>query len=220
MLNAKCVYLWIINREPLTKKQTEEAAAFADIRAKAQEDLLRIKEKSEDDYEKNIIYIAAGTLVLSLTFLEKIVNLNESSAVWFLIWSWILLSITLLGNLVSHQLAAYYHEKYRLLYAECLDDMSLPNLKLKKYNNIMLKLNWGTTSTLFLGIAMLVTFCSVNAYQKTNPKTDINKNKMSKEIKPQTNQPDTQKGRTISQPVTRPVQQPAVQPTQPAPKKN
>jgi hypothetical protein len=208
------------NLKPLTKKETEEAAAFAAIRTKAQEDLLRIKEKSEDDYEKNIIYIAAGTLVLSLTFLEKIVNLNESSAVWFLIWSWILLSVTLLGNLVSHQLAAYYHEKYRLLYAECLDDMSLPDLKLKKYNDIMLKLNWGTTSTLFLGIAMLVTFCSINAYQKASPKTDNNKNKMSKENKPQTNQPDTQKGRTISQPVTRPVQQPAAQPTPPPAKKN
>jgi hypothetical protein len=218
-VNAKCVYLLNINPAPLTQKETEQAAAFAAIRTKAQEDLLRIKEKSEDDYEKNIIYIAAGTLVLSLTFLEKIVNLSESSAVWFLIWSWILLSITLLGNLVSHQLAAYYHEKYRLLYAECVDDMSLPDLKLKKYNGIMLKLNWSTTITLFFGIAMLVTFCSINAYHKTNPKIDNNK-KMSKEIKPQTNQPDTQKGRTISQPVTRPVQQPAAQPAPPPAKKN
>jgi len=212
----------------LTKKEKEDAAAgnvkeqeaFALVRSKAEEDLLRIKEKSEDDYEKNIIYIAAGTLVLSLTFLEKIVNLSESSAVWFLITSWILLSITLLGNLISHQLSAYYHEKYRLLYADCNDDMTLPDLKLKEYNGVMLKLNWGTTSSLFLGIAMLVTFCSINAYHKTNPKTENNNKTMSKEIKPQTNQPDTQKGRTISQPVTRPVQQPAAQPTPPPAKKN
>ena len=195
----------------MTKKETEEAASNASIREKALEDLLRIKEKSEDDYEKNIIYIAAGTLVLSLTFLEKIVNLNESSAVWFLIWSWVLLSLTLLGNLVSHQLSAYYHEKYRLLYADCKDDTTLPDLKLKKYNGIMLKLNWGTTGTLFLGIVMLVTFCSINAYHKTNPLKIDNQKNMSKEIKPQTVQPDTQKGRTISQPA-RPVQQPAPQP--------
>lgn len=148
---------------------------------------------------------------MSLTFLEKIVNLSESSAVWFLIGSWVLLSFTLLGNLVSHQLSAYYHEKYRLLYAECIDDMTLPDLKLKEYNYIMIKLNWGTTASLFLGMGMLVTFCSINAYQKTN---------MSKEIKPQTHQPDLQKGRTISQPISRPAQKPPVQPTPPPAKKS
>jgi uncharacterized integral membrane protein len=172
------------------------------------EDLARIKEKSEDDYEKNIIYIAAGTLVLSLTFLEKVVNLKESNAVWFLILSWILLSITLLGNLVSHQLSSMYHERCRLLYADAGNDTKEADGKVKKYNRNILKLNWGTTITLFLGILLLVIFCSINAYHTTHLKNNLNDTTMSKQIKPY--QPDTQKGRTISQPL-KPVQQPATQ---------
>ena len=31
--------------------------------------LTKIKEKSDDDYEKNITYISSGTLILSLTFI-------------------------------------------------------------------------------------------------------------------------------------------------------
>jgi heme/copper-type cytochrome/quinol oxidase subunit 2 len=79
----------------------------------------------------------------------------------------VLLSLPLLGNLVSHQLSAYYHEKYRILYAGCTDDdMTLPDLKLWEYNDITFKLNWATTFTLVAGITMLVTFCPINAYQK------------------------------------------------------
>jgi uncharacterized integral membrane protein len=178
------------------------------ITQKDLEDLSRIKEKSEDDYEKNIIYIAAGTLVLSLTFLEKVVNLKESNAVWFLILSWILLSLTLLGNLVSHQLSSMYHERCRLLYAACGNNTEEADGKVKKYNSNILKLNWGTTISLFLGILLLVIFCSINAYHTTHLKTKLNDTTMSKEIKP--SQPDLQKGRTISQPL-KPVQKPATQ---------
>lgn len=43
-------------------------------RERTRELLENIKQKCEDDFEKNITYISAGTLVLSLTFIEKIVN--------------------------------------------------------------------------------------------------------------------------------------------------
>src|ERR1700743_287269 len=127
----------------LTKKQAEEEVTEKQkALEKAMDDLARIKEKSEDDYEKNITYIAAGTLVLSLTFLEKVVNLKESDSVWFLILSWVLLSISLLGNLVSHQLSGMYHERCRLLYAANASDTSPADSKVKKYNAIISKLNW------------------------------------------------------------------------------
>jgi hypothetical protein len=79
--------------------------------------LAKIKEKSEDDYEKNIVYISAGTLVLSLTFIEKIVNLKDSSVIWVLISSWCFLAVTLLFNLVSHQLSSFYHDRCMALYS-------------------------------------------------------------------------------------------------------
>lgn len=203
--------------EETEKPFDEQQTLIPSIRYKVQDDLLRIKEKSEDDFEKNIIYIAAGTLVLSLTFIEKIVDLGSSGGIMFLIISWILLSITLLGNLVSHQISSLFHEKYRSLYANCADDDQLPDLKLKQYNFIIASFNWGTIFTLCTGIGMLVTFCSINAYQKANNKFQT-ETMSTKENQPQTNQPDTQKGRTISRPTTRPAQQPVIRPAQTPPK--
>jgi hypothetical protein len=38
----------------------------------------RIKEKSEDDFEKLLTYISAGALGLSITLIEKLVLLNSA----------------------------------------------------------------------------------------------------------------------------------------------
>lgn len=182
------------------------------------EALAKIKEKSEDDYEKNLVYIAAGTLVLSMTFLEKIVNLSESSAVPILIGSWVLLAFTLLGNLVSHQLSSAYHSECRLLYAACCEDLpddasaedkakdeaahKKADSRMSRCNDILIGINWGTTITLFLGIFLLVIFCSINAYNASHKSND-NKNKtdMAKESKPKPYEVDQTRGRTISAPL-------------------
>lgn len=184
------------------------------------EALAKIKEKSEDDYEKNLVYIAAGTLVLSMTFLEKIVNLSESSAVPILIGSWVLLAFTLLGNLVSHQLSSAYHSECRLLYAACCEDLPedasdedkardeaahvKADSRMNRCNDILIGINWGTTITLFLGIFLLVIFCSINAYNASH-KSNVDKNKitMAKESKPKPKpfEVDQTRGRTISAPL-------------------
>lgn len=168
------------------------------------EALAKIKEKSDDDYEKNLVYFGAGTLVLSMTFIEKIVTLENSIGIFCLITGWIFLTLTLIGNLVSHQLSSIYHERCRIYYAEC--DEAIPSTveraskKQKIYYSRMLWINWGTTALLFLGISFLVIFCSINAYHKSQkPQT------MSKEIKPQVQEVDIHKGRTPSQPA-KPVQ--------------
>jgi uncharacterized membrane protein len=182
------------------------------------ETLDKIKEKSEDDYEKNLVYIAAGTLVLSMTFLDKITKLDDASGVVFLILSWILLALTLLGNLVSHQLSSAFHSECRLLYAECSEELpenapaeqvaalteaqAKAEARLDKCNKTMVRINWSTTISLFVGIALLVTFCSINAWVASHKKQETNSNKnMSKEIKPQTQNNDLSKGRTISAPL-------------------
>ena len=129
--------------------------------------LAKIKEKGDDDYEKNITYISAGTLVLSLTFIEKIVNLGDSNSVVILIISWILLALTLLANLISHQLSSYYHEK-----TICDFDADDPNLEknINKRNKVIRTINWGTTFSLVVGILFLILFCSINAIKMSNEK--------------------------------------------------
>jgi len=177
----------------------------------------KIKEKSDDDYEKNIVYIAAGTLVLSMTFLEKIIKVETSSGIWFLIISWGLLALTLLGNLVSHQLSSRFHEICLDLYDKCGELPEAPTneqnatfqqrfdhaeKKFESCNSTIRTLNWTTTFSLFLGIALMVIFCSMNALNAKAQNEITLKNKqdsiMSKEIKPQTQGTDITKGRTMS----------------------
>lgn len=129
------------------------------------EKILDIKGKSEDDFEKNITYISAGTLVLSLTFLEKIVSLEKASFIWALKWSWISLAITLLVNLASHQLASWFGD---LAYMELRRNDPKHEKKVNRRNVIMRCINLFTILSLMLGISFLITFSTKNAYRMSN----------------------------------------------------
>lgn len=130
----------------------------------------RVKEKSEDDFEKNIVYITAGTLVLSLTFIEKIVNIKESNSLWVLVVSWSFLVITLVVNLLSHYLSSLFHDKS----AEELDNDN-PYLidNIDSRNRIMRRFNLSSIVTLFIGISCLVIFSSINIYETKSNKKSI-----------------------------------------------
>lgn len=132
-------------------------------REKAQALIEHTKNKSDDDYEKNLTYISAGTLVLSLTFLEKVVKLNESQGLWFLIISWALMAITLGVNLVSHQFASIFAEKAIEMIPDATTNPKHFVKKAQERNKILRKLNWSTTGTLVAGMACLIIFCSINA---------------------------------------------------------
>ncbi len=156
---------------------------------KSRELLAEIKGKSDDDYEKNITYIAAGTLVLSMTFIEKIVTLNKSYAIWTLIISWTILVLTLLVNLISHQLSSLFHEK-------TIEDFDNDDPKIfdniKARNKIIRSINWGTTFGLTTGIVFLILFCSINSIKMANDNKNLHNPNDSNYI---------EKGRTITAPL-------------------
>ncbi|WP_149242980.1 hypothetical protein [Dyadobacter sp. 32] len=129
-----------------------------------------IKDKSDDDYEKNVTYISAGTLVLSLTFLEKIVKLETSTGISFLIASWVLMGLTLGINLLSHQLSSLFAEKSYDENAEQKFEAKVIVANIRSRNKVIRILNFVTTATLFLGMATLIIFCSINAL---TPKTTV-----------------------------------------------
>jgi hypothetical protein len=58
--------------------------------------------KTEDHFDTKILYIGAGALLLSLTLLEKIIQLETSTGIWILITGWVLIVGSLLLNLASH----------------------------------------------------------------------------------------------------------------------
>lgn len=164
-----------------------------------------VKQKSEENYEKSITLISSGTLLLSLTFIEKIIK--QPVLLWLLIVSWCLLAFTLLTNLISHQVSSHLHERtvqdFRDSNPETLNNVS-------KRNRTITWINWGTTACLISGICFLIIFCSINAY-KMNRDTD--------QIKPQTIEPDQQKGMPINiprGPSPAPSQQPSTPPPAPS----
>lgn len=130
--------------------------------------------RSEDEFEKKITYISAGALLLSVTLVEKILQLDNSSFVWILISGWVFLVLTLIVNLLSHLVSKYFLRKN----IDDIDESVEYSIRLKRHNNrtfCIELLNWVSVFLLILGISAMVTFTSLNAsqgYHKKNIKNE------------------------------------------------
>ena len=60
---------------------------------------------SEEIFEKMVVYVAGGGLVLTIGFVKDIVNLETVEFLNYLFATWILFAMTLLLNLISHRTA-------------------------------------------------------------------------------------------------------------------
>ncbi|WP_126244379.1 hypothetical protein [Chitinophaga rhizosphaerae] len=112
--------------------------------------------KSQDDFEKQLSFISAGALGLSMLFIEKIVPLSTACNKWLLKSGWILLAITLFSNLFSHFLSAQYNYKTLIEY-QCGSET-----KHAKRTRWITLINVGTIITLILGILSILIFSSIN----------------------------------------------------------
>ena len=120
------------------------------------------KTKSQDDFEKYINLMASGGLVLSLTFLEKIVSLDK--AIWksLVVIGMYLMVVTLLSNLYSHY-------KSMLDSDATIKDIDDKNYKeifknIEKRNQKINFLNKVSIWSLIIGILCLITFVTINIY--------------------------------------------------------
>lgn len=172
--------------------------------------LISQKGKSDDDFEKNHVYIAAGTLVLSMTFLEKIAPIDKATGVACIIISWSLLAISLVVNFLSHLFASHYTDKQIELNDETNDPDRVNKLMIEN-NKSLKKMNWISVGSLLLGILFLVIYCSLNVYHMNHMNQEVERKVI---IRPHEN--DENKGRT-NVPLQRPVQNPQPVNPQPAP---
>lgn len=118
--------------------------------------------KSEDEFEKKITYIAAGALLLSLTFIEKVIQIESSTGKLFLVLSWIFLICTLITNLVSHLVVKIHLRKVQQEITDKLDyETRVKNHRKRIF--ISESFNWTSVSLLIAGIAMIIVFASHNA---------------------------------------------------------
>lgn len=125
--------------------------------------ILEQKSKSEDDFEKYITFISSGSLIITLTFVDKISPLEISIYKSTLIIGWCLLAITLLLSLISHYISSFYNGKTiqdinsNTPYDELIK-------KIKKRNRKISILNICSIISLGIGIFSILIFASINAY--------------------------------------------------------
>lgn len=120
----------------------------------------RIKEKSEDDFEKLLTFISAGALGLSITFIEKLVPLNSATSVDYLITGWVFIALTLVVNLFSHSYSSRMNEKSLEDYDNEVDDLHDIITRRNKRIDII---NWTSLGLLAFGLGFTIYFTSLNA---------------------------------------------------------
>lgn len=150
-------------------------------------------DRIEGDFEKKITQISAGALALSISFIDKIVDLAYAQDFWILIIGWFLLvstlSINLISILISRKLNMKSLNDYDKISDKELTENQLKSI-IKKRNNIITNLDFVQLGTLLFGIIFVVLFSSININNKTYKMP--NKDKIE------------EKGRTIQTPQTSP----------------
>jgi hypothetical protein len=115
--------------------------------------------KSQESFEKQLSYISAGSLSVSMAFIKNVVGeLNKSRYQGFLIIGWSLMGMTLLINLLSHVFTSNCHNK---TIEEISDGRYDYTVALCRHINIK-RFNYSSIGTLISGISSLLLFISLN----------------------------------------------------------
>ena len=125
--------------------------------------VLEIKKRSDDDFEKYITFISSGALGLTLTFIDNISPLKESTCIWIIVVGWISLALCLMINLVSHYISSLNNSRTVQDLDDDIDDDVLL-LNIDKRNHVVNCLNIISIIALGLGICFILIFTSINAY--------------------------------------------------------
>lgn len=140
--------------------------------------------KSDESFNKNVIYLAAGALGLSMAFIKDIAPPGKSDYLAFLVIGWLLLTFTLLLNLISFWLVSKwgYHIGIRLtefheLKTETEEEKKIHREMLEGIRTIVdgqnkasRNINLASILTLILGLAFLLSFIVPNLSHE-EPKT-------------------------------------------------
>lgn len=126
------------------------------------ENLIQVINKSNDDFEKQLSFISAGALALSIAFMDKLAkDLSVAQSRWLLVGGWIFLALTLLSNLISHIYSSNLHNKTLKEVQEGYDDYYKNSItRNRKINH----LNFFSISTLVIGLILIIIFSSINLF--------------------------------------------------------
>ena len=165
------------------------------------DDVLKVREKSQDDFEKYLNVFGSGGLLVGLTLLSK---LTESKINYeyrlMLIFGSVSFVVCLLSNLISHYLAIHNNEKN-------ISDIDNQHPKLwenfEKRNKYLGCVNWVSLGSIIAGTILITLFLILNintmAKQNTNPQSQPKSQPKGQAI-PEGKKNDSNKGRTTVNP--------------------
>lgn len=140
-------------------KEVKIAPAISPELIAYQTHLKEIVVKSQEAFEKQLSYISAGSLSISIAFIKDVVgDLSKTQEEGILLLSWSLMGFTLLLNLLSHVFTSNCHNK---TIGEIGQGKYNYKTVLCRHNNIK-KLNYVSIVSLIMGIASLLYFISLN----------------------------------------------------------
>jgi hypothetical protein len=127
------------------------------------EELISLLHKSQDSFEKQLSYISAGSLALSIGFIKDVIkNISQAENKWLLSLGWILLGLTLLVNCISHIKAADLHNR---TIREINDGVYNQKSVFSRYKKVSF-INWFSVLAMVLGISAIILFVIVNIYHE------------------------------------------------------
>lgn len=130
-----------------------------DIYKEYSKELRNLIDKSNESFEKQLNYISAGALGLSMIVVEKIVkDLSKTTLNSILIASWCFLGLTLISNLLSHIYTSRVHGKT----ISEISGGSYNYEKAVKRNGSINLWNIFSITLLLLGIFFQITFITIN----------------------------------------------------------
>lgn len=133
--------------------------------------LLNIFEKSQDNFEKQLSFISAGALGISIGFINKIIpNVYQANYKYLLMIAWGLLSLTFIINLLSHISSVKETNKIIKSIDEDEYDRKKAIKRIRKINC----LNTFSIGSLICGITCLLLFISLNILKMENKKLENN----------------------------------------------
>jgi hypothetical protein len=114
--------------------------------------ILKIRDYSEEQYDKLIIYLSAGALIITIGFVKDILDINKAIDKRMLILSWVCFILSILLMLLSHR-TAVISMNYELKDQNKISD---------RWDLLTKILNWTSFLSLISGIIHFLIFLLKN----------------------------------------------------------
>ena len=147
------------------------------------------RKASQQEYDKLLVYLASGGLILTVGFVKDVVPLEKAAYLYLLKFTWASFSVSLFAALLSHMFSVW-----------AIEAAQTNSVWWKLYNCVVKTTNIISLLLLAVGVMCFLFFTSYNLSTDMNkPERDVQKAQVQK--------PDPlQKGMTLSPLITTPKQ--------------